>query len=175
MGLPCTASFTPHCAPTYLPAGLTPRWGTAPTWGARGVEQWAVVVPQCPLQGSGGVCARPAPPSGNSIGLAQFRDNVLATVSGPSCKEEMQRVCDCLTDAWSLLVICPCITETQTVCTRQCLSTQCTAMGLHIAVTPSSVTVRSQPSGLDESWRLKYYAPLQSFRAVLWEIFFLFC
>ena len=52
-------------------------------------------------------------PRGNTVSLAQFRDNILTAATGPTCKSERAHVCLAPTQAWGLPVICPCITPTQ--------------------------------------------------------------
>ena len=103
-------------------------------------------------------------PRGNTVSLAQFRDNILTAATGPTCKSEMAHVCSALTQAWGLPVICPCITPTQPTCTQACMSTSTTAMGININVREGcgAVTAHAQPSGLTDSWSLKYCPTMQS-------------
>ena len=103
-------------------------------------------------------------PRGNTVSLAQFRDNILTAATGPTCKSEMAHVCSALTQAWGLPVICPCITPTQPTCTQACMSTSTTAMGININVREGcgAVTTHAQPSGLTDSWSLKYCPTMQS-------------
>ena len=41
-------------------------------------------------------------PRGNTVSLAQFRDNILVGARGPSPAHEMQYVCDTLSEVWDL-------------------------------------------------------------------------
>ena len=68
-------------------------------------------------------------PRGNTVHLAQFRDNILVGARGPSPTHEMQSVCDTLSEVWNLPVLCDCMTEEQRVCQRTCTSPSLTAMG----------------------------------------------
>ena len=99
-------------------------------------------------------------PRGNAVS----RDNILTAATGPTRKSEMAHVCSALTQAWGLPVICPCITPTQPTCTQACMSTSTTAMGININVRQGcgAVTTHAQPSGLTDSWSLKYCPTMQS-------------
>ena len=43
-------------------------------------------------------------PAGNTVSLSQFRDNVNVATKGLSAKSEMARVCNALSECWSLPV-----------------------------------------------------------------------
>ena len=53
---------------------------------------------------------------GNTLSLAQFRDNVLVGAKGPSTTREIQHVCSVLTKVSGFLVLCDCMTEDVRVC-----------------------------------------------------------
>ena len=102
-------------------------------------------------------------PTGNTLSLSQFRDNVMVAARGPTAKHTMKSVTDTLTEIWDLPVLCPCITDTVHTCTTECMTTSVTAMGitvhLHKAHPP---LIYTQPSGLTNTWCLKYSVTLQS-------------
>ena len=102
-------------------------------------------------------------PRGNTVSLAQFRDNILVGARGPSPAHEMQNVCDTLSEVWDLPVLCDCMTDEQRVCRRTCTSPSLTAMGFTIHLGDDSPPlIYAQPSGLTASWHLKYTVTLQS-------------
>ena len=102
-------------------------------------------------------------PTGNTLSLSQFRDNVMVAARGPTAKHTMKSVTDTLTEIWDLPVLCPCITDTVHTCTTECMTTSVTAMGitvhLHQAHPP---LIYTQPSGLTNTWCLKYSVTMQS-------------
>ena len=53
-------------------------------------------------------------PRGNTLSLAQFRDNVLVGAKGPTAQREMQSVCDVLSQVWNLPVLCDCVASSLT-------------------------------------------------------------
>ena len=102
-------------------------------------------------------------PRGNTVSLAQFRDNILVGARGPSPAHEMQSVCDTLSEVWDLLVLCDCMTDEQRVCQRTCTSPSLTAMGFTVHLgNDCPPLIYAQPSGLTASWHLKYTVTLQS-------------
>ena len=97
------------------------------------------------------------------MSLAQFRDNILVGAWGPSPTQEMQSVCDNLSEVWDLPVLCDCMTEDQRVCQRTCTSPSLTAMGFTVHLRYNCPPlVYAQPLGLTAIWRLKYTVALQS-------------
>ena len=100
--------------------------------------------------------------NGRIVSLAQFRDNILVAAVGVGATWAMADVCRLLATAWSLRVLCPCITDTNQDCLRQCMY----ALGLAASRHGSCGTVCVHPSALDASWNLKHGAPLQSASAV---------
>ena len=50
-------------------------------------------------------------PAGNTVSLSQFRDNVTVAAKGPSAKSQMARVCNALSECWSLPVHCDCLSR----------------------------------------------------------------
>ena len=102
-------------------------------------------------------------PRGNTISLAQFRDNVLLGARGPTASTEMQHVCDVLSETWSLPVLCDCMTDDNRVCAGTCMQPSITAMGFTVHIHGDHPPlVYSQPSGLTSAWHLKYTVTLQS-------------
>ena len=61
-------------------------------------------------------------PRGNTLSLAQFRDNVLVGAMGRSATREMQHVCSVLTETLGLPVLCDCMTEEVRVCQNKCMT-----------------------------------------------------
>ena len=100
---------------------------------------------------------------GNTLSLAQFRDNVLVGAKGPTAQTEMQHVCDTLSEVWELPVLCDCMADDIRVCHGTCMTHSLTAMGFttHIQGCHSPV-VYAQPSGLTSTWHLKYTVTLQT-------------
>ena len=105
-------------------------------------------------------------PNGRIVSLAQFRDNILVAAVGVGATWAMADVCRLLATAWSLRVLCPCITDTNQDCLRQCMGSTLYALGLAASRHGSCGTVCVHPSALDASWNLKHGAPLQSAWAV---------
>ena len=100
---------------------------------------------------------------GNTLSLAQFRDNILVGAKGPTAQTEMQHVCDTLYEVWNLPVLCDCMTDDIRVCHGTCMTHSLTAMGFttHIQGCHSPL-VYAQPSGLTSTWHLKYTVTLQT-------------
>ena len=105
-------------------------------------------------------------PNGRIVSLAQFRDNILVAAVGVGATWAMADVCRLLATAWSLRVLCPCTTDTNQDCLRQCMGSTLYALGLAASRHGSCGTVCVHPSALDASWNLKHGAPLQSAWAV---------
>ena len=102
-------------------------------------------------------------PRGNTLSLAQFRDDVLLGAKGSSATREMQHVCSVLTEVWGLLVHCDCMTEDVRVCQNKCMTPSLTAMGFTVHLWENNPPlVYAQPSGLTSDWHLKYTVTLQS-------------
>ena len=71
-------------------------------------------------------------PTGNTLSLSQFRNNVMVVARGPTAKSTMKSVTDTLTEIWDLPVLCPCITDTVHTCTEDCMTTSVTPMGITV-------------------------------------------
>ena len=67
---------------------------------------------------------------GRVISLAQFRDNILVASKGPGSSWAMVDVCNILQRAWSLRVLCPCISDSVDTCQLTCMSGQLHALGV---------------------------------------------
>ena len=65
-----------------------------------------------------------------------------------------------LATAWSLRVLCPCITDVNQDCLRQCMGSDLYALRLAVSRHASCGTMYVHPSALDASWNLKHGAPL---------------
>jgi hypothetical protein len=102
-------------------------------------------------------------PRGNTISLAQFRDNVVVGARGPTAKSEMQQVCNTLSEVWTLPVLCDCMTVDNRSCKGTCMSMSLTAMGMttHLKGTHPPL-IYAQPAGLTSDWHLKYTVTMQT-------------
>ena len=101
-------------------------------------------------------------PRGNTLSLAQFRDNVLVGAKGPRATREMQHVCLVLTETSGLPVLCECMREEVRVCQNKCMTPSLTAMGFTVHLWEHNpALLYTQPSSLTSSWHLKYAVTLQ--------------
>ena len=102
-------------------------------------------------------------PRGNTISLAQFRNNVVVGARGPTAKSEMQQVCNTLSEVWTLPVLCDCMTVDNRSCKGTCMSMSLTAMGMttHLKGTHPPL-IYAQPAGLTSDWHLKYTVTMQT-------------
>ena len=100
---------------------------------------------------------------GNTVSLAQFRDNILVGVRGTTAVTEMQCVCNIPLETWRLPVLCDCMMETLRVCQGTCMTRSLAAMGFTVHLHGSGPPlVYAQPSGLTSTYHLKYSVTLQS-------------
>ena len=104
--------------------------------------------------------------NGRAVSFAQFRDNILVAAVGTGASWAMADVCKLLADAWSLRVLCSCISESNTECLRECMGRDLHALGLAVNRHGKCGTVCAHPSALTDDWSLKHGAPLQSAWAV---------
>ena len=101
--------------------------------------------------------------SGNIVALRQVRDNLSVAAKGPSPQIAMYPVCMTMESIWNLRVPCPCRDkDSSLVCHGQCMQQTVRCMGVSIYVSPSYTMAQAQPNALDDVWRLKFGAALQS-------------
>ena len=99
---------------------------------------------------------------GRVVSLAQFRDNILVASKGLGSSWAMADVCNILQRAWSLRVLCPCISNSVNTCQLTCMSGQLHAPGVAMERRDGYGEVYVHPSALTPDWSLKQGAPLQS-------------
>ena len=99
---------------------------------------------------------------GRIIALAQFRDNVIVASKGLGASWAMLDVCKLLQHAWSLRVLCPCISEHVHDCQLTCMNGDLYTLGIATERRCGWGTVYVHPSAVNTSWQLKQGAPLQS-------------
>ena len=74
----------------------------------------------------------------------------------------MADVCNIVQRAWTLRVLCPCISDSITACQLACMSGHLHALGVAMERPDSYREVYVHPSALTPDWNLKQGAPLQS-------------
>ena len=99
---------------------------------------------------------------GRVISLAQFRDNILVASPGLGNSWAMADVCNILQRAWSLRVLCPCISDSIDTCQLTCMSGHLHALGVAMERRDGYGEVYVHPSELTPDWSLKQGALPQS-------------
>ena len=105
-------------------------------------------------------------PTGRTMALAQFRDNVLIASAGPRTASAARDVCQMLSDVWKLLVLCPCMRNPGDPCKEACMMQDLRALGVCMHRARGQGTCIAHPSAFNEHWELKLGPPLQSAWAV---------
>ena len=105
-------------------------------------------------------------PSGRTLALAQFRDNIVIACRGPRTTQAVRDVCGTLTNIWKLPVLCPCMKNPGDPCKEKCMTQELRAPGICMHRAGGRGTCVAHPSAFDENWSLKLGPPLQSAWAV---------
>ena len=102
-------------------------------------------------------------PSGNIVALRKFRDNLLVAAKGLTPQTGMYPVCMTMESFWNLQVLFPCRDKDLFLtCHGQCMQQTVRCMGVSIYVSPACTLAHTHPNALDDIWRFKFGAPLQS-------------
>ena len=105
-------------------------------------------------------------PTGRTMALAQFRDNVLIASAGPRAASAARDVCHTPSDVWKLPVLCPCMQNPGDPCKEACMTQDLRALGVCMHRARGQGTCIAHPSAFNEHWGLKLGPPLQSAWAV---------